>query len=225
MSIKTPLTARAVRNHFTYGSWKYLILVVAAIAGWNLLYTTTQYRPPEEKRVDIYLASAAADTEALNAWLEKIRLEAFPDMELLEASSILEGTDDDYAATMQLSTFIMAGDGDVFLLENDRFKNYATQGAMEPLDDYLASGGLTTGDLDLSKGYATLVDTGERHLYGIPADSLTGLEQFGVYTQGKTLSVLTRSGNKENAVKFIEYLLTHMQGTAAQDAAQPTATP
>ena len=53
--MKTPLTKERLKHHLAYNSWKYLLLVVLCVLGWNLIYTTTAYRPPAEKIVDVYL--------------------------------------------------------------------------------------------------------------------------------------------------------------------------
>ncbi len=214
MAIRTPLTPGRIKNHFAYGYWKYLILILAAVFGWNLIYTTTEYRPPEDKRIDFYVASNTADIDSVQAWLEQVRLEAFPDLELMQAYTVMTGSDD-YYAQMQLSTYIMAGEGDVYLLDKDRFESFATQGAMVPLEDYIAAGSLHTEGLDLSGGYVTVADTSERHLMGIPTDSLYGLiNHFSIDCRGLVLCVMVRSGNEENAVKFVDYLLTNMQEPA-----------
>ena len=73
-NMKTPLTKERVKHHLTYHSWKYLMLVALSIMGWNLIYTTTAYRPPAEKIVDVYLCASYGDQEALDAYLENIRL-------------------------------------------------------------------------------------------------------------------------------------------------------
>ncbi len=214
MAIKTPLTSEKIRNHFAYGYWKYLILIVVAVAGWNLIYQTTQYRPPEDKRIDFYVASNTMDSDAMEAWLTDVRNTAFPDLELMEAYTVMTGTDDPYAQ-MQLSTFIMAGEGDVYLLDAERFKSYASQGAMASLDNYVVDGSLKVDGLDVSGGYVTISDTGERHLLGIPADKLYGLvNHFGIDCRGMVLCVMVRSGNENNAVKFIDYLIQNMQEPA-----------
>jgi hypothetical protein len=214
MSIKTPLDPKRIKNHFAYGYWKYLILIVVAVAGWNLIYQTTQYRPPEEKRIDFYVASNTMDSDAIQAWLDDACTKAFPDLELMEAYSVMAGTDDPYAQ-MQLSTFIMAGEGDVYLLDAERFKSYASQGAMAPLENYVADGSLNANGLDVSDGYVTVSDTGERHLMGIPTDNLFGLvNHFGIDCRGMVLCVMVRSGNENNAVKFIDYLIANMQEPA-----------
>lgn len=225
MAIKTPVTAEAVKHHFAYGFWKYLILIVVAVAGWNLIYTTTQYRPPAEKRIDFYVASSSADMDKLDAWLQEVRQQAMPDMELLQGYTLLTGSEDMYAQ-MQLSTYIMAGEGDVYLLDNEQFKSYATQGAMLPLETYVASGALNLAALDVAGGYITESDTGERHLYGVPADSLYGLiNRFSIDCRNMVLCVMVRSGNDENAVKFVDYLVGHMQEQAPDWLASPTPQP
>ncbi len=214
MSIKTPLDRERIKNHFAYGYWKYLILIVVAVAGWNLIYQTTQYRPPEDKRIDFYVASNTMDSDAMEAWLNDARKTAFPDLELMAAYTVMAGTDDPYAQ-MQLSTFIMAGEGDVYLLDAERFKSYASQGAMAPLESYVADGSLNKSGLDVSSGYVTISDTGERHLLGIPTDKLYGLiNHFGIDCRGMVLCVMVRSGNENSAVKFIEYLIQNMQEPA-----------
>lgn len=216
MAIKTSLTSEKVRNHFAYGYWKYLILVVVAIAGWNLIYQTTEYRPPDEKRIDFYVASNTMDSDAIKAWLDQTREQAFPDLELMEAYTVMAGTDDPYAQ-MQLSTFIMAGEGDVYLLDAERFKSYASQGAMAPLENYVADGSLHVEGLDVSSGYVTVTDIGERHLLGIPTDNLYGLiNHFGIDCRGAVLCVMVRSGNEQNAVKFVDYLIQNMQEPAPE---------
>ena len=47
--MKTPITQEKIKNHLTYASWKYALLIIVAIFGWNLIYSVTQSQPPEEK--------------------------------------------------------------------------------------------------------------------------------------------------------------------------------
>ena len=39
--MKTPITIKAIRQHFTYAWWKYALLALLAIFGWNLLSAIT----------------------------------------------------------------------------------------------------------------------------------------------------------------------------------------
>jgi hypothetical protein len=101
------------------------------------------------------------------------------------------------------------------MLDAERFKSYAAEGAMAPLENYVADGSLNSGGLDVSGGYVTESDTGGRHLLGIPADKLYGLiNHFGIDCRGMVLCVMVRSGNEKKAVKFIDYLIQNMQEPA-----------
>lgn len=137
--MKTPLTKERLKHHLAYNSWKYLLLVVLCVLGWNLIYTTTAYRPPAEKIVDVYLCSGYGDQEALDAYLENIRQTEMSDMEQMQ-SIFLSVTNDDYYGAIQLATYVMAGEGDIYLLDKDNFVNYAGQGALIDLEPYIDEG-------------------------------------------------------------------------------------
>lgn len=215
--MKTPVTKDTLRNHFAYSWWKYAIVCVVAVIGWNLIFTMTAYRPPEEKKVDMIVA-AMGDQVAFDAYLEDVRLTEMPDMEQMR--SIFLTMDDTYGM-MQLSTYIAAGEGDVYLMKKTEFQTYAREGAYVPLEDYpeLVAQAEALG-IDLSKAWRTVQDTGEKHLFGIPANSLPGLSAY-MYLDGDCyLSVVANSGNNDNAVKFLSILLEDMSVPPA-----PTPTP
>jgi len=171
MAIKTPLDPAKVKNHFVYGYWKYLLLIVVAIAGWNLIYSSTEYRPPDEKRIDFYVSSNTVDTDALKVWLEETRVQAF-------------------------------------------------------LGEYVDNGAIDATGIDLANGYVTVTDTGERYLMGIPADSLYGLlTRFGIDCRNMVFGIMVRSGNQEDTVKFIDYLITNLQEPAPEWLATPAPQP
>ena len=204
--MKTRLTAARLKHHFAYSLWKYILLVVLAVFGWNLIYTTTAYRPPAEKKVDLYLCTGIGDQVALDAYLENVRQQEMSDMEEMSSVILGAGGSDPYVV-MQLTTYIMAGEGDVYLLSRDDFFNYASQGALLELESYVDEGALRTGEMDLSHGWRVCTDTGERHLYGIPAASFTGLEQFGLpKLKDMYFCVTVNCGNNPNAVKLLDIL-------------------
>ena len=72
MSFKMPITGRKIRNHFHYSFWKYLLLIVIAMFGWNLLYTTTRYRSPENLKVEFYAEGNIMASDALQSLADKI---------------------------------------------------------------------------------------------------------------------------------------------------------
>ena len=57
----TKLTREKLKVHFHYSRMIYLIVVVLAVLAGNLVYTMTEYRAPNARRVDIELIGAYAD--------------------------------------------------------------------------------------------------------------------------------------------------------------------
>lgn len=216
--MKTPVNKTTLRQHWEYSWWKYFLLIVLSLVVWNLVYTVTAYRPPADKKVDFYVSGAMADQDGLNTYLENIRTTEMPDMEQM-TSVIL--TNDAYYGTMQLATYIAAGEGDVYMLDGDTFQQYATSGAMLPLEGYqdLVDQAETAG-ISVDKGWRTESDSGERHLYGIPASLLTGFESYGIDPDNMYLCVMCNCGNDDMAVKLMQYMIRDM--LPAEETATPT---
>lgn len=215
--MKTPITKETLRHHWNYSWWKYLTLVLCAIFGWNLIYTTTAYRPPEEKKV-VLLATCLGEQDDLNAYMESVRLTEMPDMEQMDTMMMF--MDETYGA-MQLSTYIAAGEGDLYVLSKDDFQSYAASGAFVELDllDEVADF-CDEHELDVSKGWRTNTETGEKHLYGIPLKCLPGLQAYLYGTDDYYLSVVVNNGNQDNVLKFFNILLRDMVDAPAE--ATPT---
>lgn len=223
MKIKTPLEKKRLRTHFAYNSWKYLTVVLASIFGWNLIYTMTAYRSPEHLRVDLYIQSATADNETVDAFLKPVWDECIPDMETVSAVLLTTSTSEDAYATMQLSVYIMAGEGDIYILSTEDFKNYASQGAFIDLTTYVENGMLNLDGIDVSAGYVATVDdegvpTGEKQFFGIPAYTLDGFKSgMNVNNNDLVIGVTAFSNNEENVIKFLDGFI---DATRATETAQ-----
>ena len=224
MSIKMPITKEKIRNHFHYGKWMYLLLAIIALMGWNLIYTTTRYRPPENLKVEFYADGYvdAAHQEKLDALMETIRADAIPDMEEVSCTSM--GFDETYGE-MQFMVWVSAGQGDVYLLTKERFDYITSDGAMMDLQPMLDEGVLHADGIDLTAGYARDPETGKKMLCGIPADSFAGLKDYGLETDGMVFCVLNFGQNDENSLKFLDYLLVHMRVDSAEPTTEATAEP
>lgn len=207
--MKTPVTKKVLQQHWAYHWWKYLVLVAGSILLWNMIYTSTAYRPPEDKKVNLYAMASTGDQQGINDYLEGVRERLLPEME--EVSAIFLIQDDTYAP-VQLSTYLMAGEGDVYLLPQKYFRDYAQNGAFIPLEGTLAEEAATKLGIDLAKGYRVDADSGETHLFGIPAASLAGLTKYGIPVTDGYLSVSILSGNEENSIRLLSILLKEMQG-------------
>lgn len=210
--MKTPITLAKMKYHFHYNAWRYVLLVALSIFGWNIIYTTTSYRPPENKKINFYISSSGTEASQLDTYMTSLLETTFTDMEEMTAVVMASNDGSDPYTTMQLSTYIMAGEGDVYMLSVDDFKSYSQSGGMLPLEGHVESGAIDPMDSDLTVGYQTFIDGNETHLYGIPTDKLFGMmEQFGTDNRGMVLCIMARSGNEENAAKFINQLFIDMK--------------
>ncbi|HPR79298.1 MAG TPA: hypothetical protein PLR69_11935, partial [Candidatus Limiplasma sp.] len=152
MSLRMPITKSKIRNHFHYSFWKYLVLIVIALFGWNLIYTSTRYQSPDNLKVEFYAEAGAIGGKDLQALADQIHTEIMPEMEEVTASTI---TYDQTYGDMQLTVWVSAAQGDVYLLSGTRFKSLASNDALMDLQPYIDNSTLNVDGLDLSKGYYT----------------------------------------------------------------------
>ncbi len=223
MQFKTPLTRKKLSDHFTYHGWKYLLLVIGAILGWNLIYAQTAYRVPQEKRIDVYIKCATTSQEAADSFLEKVWKESVPEMELVSAT--LMATTNDYTSEMQMGVWIAAGEGDIYILPAADFKNYASAGAFVNLESFVEDGSLSVDGVDLSAGKVcasagsdsegNTIYEEEPQLYGIPLDSHYGyMEGMSLDNRGMVMCVLMANQNDANVMPFLNALLQAGVGEA-----------
>ena len=220
MRMKTPINGETLKHHMTYGIWKYALMAACVVMGWSLIYTTTAYRSPQEKRVDVYILSNTASSELVDKFLEPIWKETVPEME--SVSGVVVSMIDDYTTTMQLMTYMAAGEADIYFMNEQYFKSYASQGSFLELEDLVECGQIDPGDADLTKGYVAYVeeydDQGRavktsRHLYGIPLDSFYGfMGGMQLDNRGMYAVITVNNQNDENVIPFFNALLQAGQG-------------
>ncbi len=207
---ETKITKERIRNHFTYGWWKYALMAVVVVVGWNLIYTATAYRAPKDRRLDVYFVTHSVAAETTD-WVSAQILSLFPEVEDSNCVSIVYTDDDNYYGSIQLTTYIGAGEGDIYLMTRERFDAFKAEGAFLALDEAVASGALNLRAIDTAKGMATITDTGERVLAGIPADELFGFMGHGVDNRDLVICVMGYTQNEEYAVRFVNWLVETMQ--------------
>jgi len=210
MTPKLTISRDRIRNHFHYYWWQYALLIVLCIFGWNLLYTMTHYRSPEHLKVEWFFEGGVSfeTQDRVQGLLDEITPQIFPEME--EVTFNLVGTDANYGP-MQLMVWMAAGQGDLYMLSEDSFQSQASAGGMIDLQPYVDDGTLNVEGIDLSKGYVRNTETGEKELYGIPAGSLSGLLEYHMVPDDTYMSILQNSGNTENTLKLIAWLLDNMR--------------
>ena len=200
--MKTPLNAKTLKQHLAYSWWKYLLAALLAFGLVDVLYTVTAYRSPPEKVVEFYVYGMM-DQEKLTAYMEKVRTTERQDMEVMKPLQLL---DDGYYGSMQLTTYLAVGEGDVYLLPREQFVTGASNGAFLSLEDDAELMALfDRAGINLQNGWRKNAETGETHLCGIPAGKVPGLSEYAYATDGY-LCVTINSGNEENAVKFLRIM-------------------
>lgn len=205
--MKTPINKDTIRQHFTYSWWKYVLLVILAVFGWNLIYTVTEYRPPMNKRIDFFVLGAGEET-LLDQYMENVRTGEMSDMELMDSAFLL--VDETYTP-MQLTTYIAAGEGHLYMLPKDYFQNYASQGAFLPLENVPGLvEKLEAAGVSLDRGWRTEADSGETHLYGIPMAQFPGFAAYSYGYEDSYLSITVTNRNDENSYKFLQIFLEDM---------------
>lgn len=200
--MKTPVNKNTLKHHFQYNWWKYVIAILAGTVLVNLIFTVTAPRIPDNKKVDFYIYGYS-DNNALTEYMDRIHAEEMADMESMSFLTIVQ---DEQYGPMMLTTYIAVSEGDLYLLPRDEFISMASSGCFYPLekDDELMKF-FTDAGIDLRRGWRTLSDSEETHLYGIPMDLLPSLSRM-CYAKDGYLTVLLNGGNTENTLKFLRIL-------------------
>lgn len=204
--MKTPVNRQALRQHLTYSWWKYALVIVLSAILVNLYYTVSAYRSPPEKKVELYLYGYG-NQDRIDALMEDIRVSEMPDME--DMHSVLLSTDETYGV-MQLTTYIGAAEGDVYILPRNHFVSMASSGAWAPLEgDAELMSYFTGAGINLQSGWRRESDSGESHLFGIPVSALPGLSEYLSVDNG-FVCVLISNGNQDNVMRFLRILCHRM---------------
>ena len=204
--MKTPIRRETLRQHLTYSWWKYALMIIFGAIAVNIYFTVSTYQPPEDKKVDVYVYGYG-DEQEFNRYMAEVQKEQMPDME--EMRCVLMTTDATYGP-MQLSTYVGAGEGDLYILPRDQFVSMAASGAWIELEDREELVSLFTDrDISLQSGFRRNGETQESHLYGIPLSQLPGLNRY-VYVENGYICALVTGRNDENTLKFLRILCEDM---------------
>ena len=218
MRLKTPVNGEEFKTHVTYNVWKYALLIIAAVAVWSFI---GEMKPSikEDKKIEVYVLTNTTSSEILDEFLEPLWKEYVPDMESVCAYTI--PMLDDYSMDQYFITRLYAKEGDIYIMDEKYFKQYASIGFFLPLEELTQSGAIDPGDADLEKGKVTRVnynsdneiESTEIHLYGIPLDSYSGLlQKTGLNNTGMYAAIMLFNQNDENVIPFFNVLLQAGRG-------------
>jgi len=167
----------------------------------------TAYRPPEEKKVEVYILNDYVEAAAMREEIAPLFFERCADQEELTVLSINLGSDDMYAR-MQFTTYAAARQGDVYMLPVSEFRSLTAEeyDAFADLAPYIESGVIDIQDIDVS-AYTVQNEDGTKSVYAIPSDTLYGLAQYGNDSAGSLLCLTAFGGNTDNAAKTLDLLV------------------
>ena len=207
------LTKKRLKNHFAYNWWKYALSAAISAMLVSVVFAVTEYRPPAEKKVELYVLNSYIETETFQQdfWPE---LQARkPDQEALTVLNINLTDSSNIYAPMQFSTYVAAQQGDLFLISRDEMLKITYDGAQEALvelTDYLDSGVIDAAGLDLAQGTLDRGD-GTTAVYAIPAGTLTGLSQYGNNPENSFLCIPLYTKNADTAAALIGLMVERLQ--------------
>ena len=221
--MKTPITRKALRQHLLYNSWKYILLIIIGCFGWNLAFTMTAYRSPDDKIVNVSVYGSS-DVEQLQTYLDGLHATELTDMEQVEAMAI---TNDSTYGSMILMAHLAANEVDIILLPKASFQSYAAEGYFLPLEEcegIMAE--VNAAGLNLERGMYRNSETGEKHTYGIPLSLLPGLRELLVIPDGEyVISIMANNGNDDYVRPTLAYMIRDFaQKAETGDAAVATET-
>ena len=217
----TRITREKLKNHWMYSSWKYLLMVVIFIAGWNLTYSVTEYRPPREKRLEMYVLSTAYNDEGLRALQEELAPEFVGleegDMEAFTIFTMNYGEEGDTYGPQVLMTRLASWEGDVYLVNEETLTSFIVQELALPLDEYIADGTLNVEGYDLETATraepagededGNVIYSGARHVYALPAQNMYGLLDEGlVDNRGMYFVVMSYTDKPETCIELLNVL-------------------
>lgn len=216
------LTVKWLKHHWSYNWWKYLAVVVLCWLGVDILFAVTAYRPPEDKKLELYVLNDFVTTDALHDELWPQLQERCPDQEELTVLNINISGGDMYAY-MQFSTYVSARQGDVCLLPRSELIKLTEEGAehaFAELTPYIESGVIDPRGIDLSRGMLK-TETGDEGLYAIPADSLLGLANHGNDPSDSFLVMFFYGGNDDHAAVLMDLLIENYHREVQEDYDMP----
>lgn len=210
--MKTLFTWTNIKKHLTYNWWKYILAIILAGFGIDILFTVTRYVVPEEKKVEVYVYGYMAE-EPFNEYLKEVWEEEVPDMESVSGMLIMQ---DEQYGDMVLQVRLMANEGDIYILPREQFMNIADNGFLKDLEtDEEISALLSEKSMSVQTGKRTAEGQSGPHLYGIPVSQLPGLQPY-LYAQDGFVCMYVANGNEENVLRVLRRMLRDMAEAPAE---------
>lgn len=191
-----------IGNYFRYSWWKYAVLFVLVFVLWNLAFTVTEPRPPEEEKLDLVIASGYADQYRADLLKQELA-EKFPEMKETSVLYIPLDTDDPngYAYQIQFVVQLSAQEGDMFIISRERLLTGLGEG--DPA--------LNLDTLPQLQGLPMVEQDGKS--IGVDISSLTGLREYISFDpEGCAVFLPYYCSNPQESAEVILWLFERFAG-------------
>ncbi len=219
----TKLTKAKWQNHMQYGKIVYIVLALVAIFVADIAFTVTQYRPPNERKVDIELVVSSASTEGFDTIAENALAvgQAFDEtLEEVTFINIAYNPDDksDYYGAQKYMVMLAAQEGDIYILPYSLLEQLAGDGVLVPLEGYIEEGVIDAGDQDLAPMtfYEPVDEEGKasdaQHVYGISCEAWYGMMNEEILIDNRNLyaCIMAFSKNQDTTAHVLQSIQSQL---------------
>lgn len=231
----TKLKKESLKTHFHYAKWFYVVIALGAFFLGDLLFTTTEYRSPPERKVDFEIVGQYAEVETLQAVADEIMKDAAqidPTLEEIGMYHIAYSGDaeTDIYGAQKFMVMIAAREGHVYMLDRALMEQLLAQDAILPLDEYIDAGILKADGLDMESVTfdEPVLDEGEqpsgkRYVYAIPCANLNRMRtpEISYDNRDKYMVMMAYCPNPETTAKVMQRVIDELTAPDPMPAAQP----
>lgn len=220
----TTLKKEHLRDFVSYHKWTYLLIAVVVWMLADVLYSATEYEPPEEKQVYFQIVTPTVELEARLPQIEADALAAGqefdPTLEEVVFQRIAYDPENDLDGYggQQYMLMLGVGAGDIYMVTEDMMHVLVNEGYLLPLEGYIEQGILVPGDVDLESvtfpesPEADNYDPTATHVYAIPTVNMNQMlyPDINVDNREMYLVLLGFSGNPETSAYVMSYVIEEL---------------
>lgn len=190
------------------------ILVSIVVIGFiiYLLYTVLRPKPDTVLSLAFINYSYSTEVEALEAELKEF-YQVNEETQEIRVDTGFDLLGNDSASLQKLTTYIAAGEIDIFIAPESVFLKYAFSNCMSPLTDLLPTDMYTELQDKLFSCKTRLQDEetpadamGPEGVFGIYASDTKLFSNYDLSADPPVIGVIVNTKNSDNAVRFIEYM-------------------
>lgn len=210
-----------LRDFVSYHKWVYVLITVCVWMLTDVLYSATEYKPPEERQVYFQIVTPTVRLEERLPQLEAEALAAGqefdPTLEEVVFQRINYDPENDLDGYGGEQYMLMLGvaAGDIYMVTEDMLHVLVNEGYVLPLEGYIEQGILNPGDVDLAS--VTFRESPEldnydpdaQHVYAIPTVNMNAMlyPDINVDNREMYMALMAFSGNPDTSAFVMNYVI------------------